>query len=332
MRIAFFSTKPYDRRFFDDANVDHGHEITYFDTHLAAETAPLAAGFEVVCPFVNDRVDRDTIALLAEGGTRLLALRSAGYNHVDLEAAAAAGISVVRVPAYSPHAVAEHTVGLILALERKIHRAHNRVREGNFALEGLLGRDLNGKTVGVVGTGRIGAIVARIMAGFGCRVLAFDVGPNADVLALGGRYVELDTLLAESDIVTLHCPLTPQTHHLIDAEAVAKMRPGVMIINTSRGALVETQAVIDGLKSGRVGSVGLDVYEEESDLFFEDLSNRVIVDDVFSRLLTFPNVIVTGHQAFFTTDALESIAATTLANITAFSEGHASGNEVMPGA
>lgn len=331
MRIAFFSTKPYDRRFFDAANDGHGHEITYFDTHLAAETAPLAAGFEVVCPFVNDSVDGETITVLADGGTRLLALRSAGYNHVDLEAAAAAGITVVRVPAYSPHAVAEHTVGLILALERKIHRAHNRVREGNFALEGLLGRDLNGKTVGIVGTGRIGAIVARIMAGFGCRVLAHDVGPNADVLALGGRYVALDTLFGESDVVTLHCPLTPQTHHLVDAEAVATMRPGVMIINTSRGALVETQAVIDGLKSGRIGSVGLDVYEEESGLFFEDLSNRIIVDDVFSRLLTFPNVIVTGHQAFFTTDALESIAATTLANVTAFAEGHASGNEVTPG-
>ncbi|MDX1691138.1 MAG: 2-hydroxyacid dehydrogenase [Acidimicrobiia bacterium] len=331
MRIAFFSTKPYDRRFFDALNESHGHEIAYFEAHLAAETAPLAEGFPAVCPFVNDTVDAATIDLLAAGGTDLIALRSAGYNHVDLDAAARHGMTVARVPAYSPHAVAEHTVGLILALERKIHRAFNRVREGNFALEGLLGRDLNGKTVGVVGTGRIGAVVARIMAGFGCQVLANDRFTNADVVSLGARYVDLDTLFAESDIITLHCPLTPETHHLVDAESVARMRDGVMIINTSRGALVETQAVIDGMKSGKIGAVGLDVYEEEGDLFFEDLSNRVIVDDVFSRLLTFPTIIVTGHQAFFTTDALEAIARTTLENVTLFEQGQTSGNEVVGG-
>ena len=328
MRIAFFSTKPYDRRFFDAANAAHGHEITYFEAHLAGETAPLAVGYEAVCAFVNDTVDASTIAALAAGGTRLLALRSAGFNHVDLGAAAAHDVTVVRVPAYSPHAVVEHTVGLILALERKIHRAHNRVREGNFALEGLLGRDLNGRTVGIIGTGRIGAVVARIMSGFGCRVLVHDQWTNSDVVNLGARYVDLDTLFAESDILTLHCPLTPQTRHLVDAESVGKMKPGVVIINTSRGALVDTQAVIDGLKSGRIGSVGLDVYEEEGDLFFEDLSNRIITDDVFSRLLTFPNVIITGHQAFFTNDALESIARTTLSNATVFEAGESSGNEV----
>jgi D-lactate dehydrogenase len=230
-------------------------------------------------------------------------------------------MTVARVPAYSPHAVAEHTVGLILALDRKLHRAYNRVREGNFALDGLLGFDLCGRTIGIIGTGKIGTIVARIMNGFGCRLLAYDVVVNPEVETLGARYVTMDQLLAESDIITLHCPLTPATHHLINAAALAKIRQGVMLINTSRGALIDTQEVVRELKSGKIGSLGLDVYEEEADLFFEDLSNHVIQDDVFSRMLTFPNVIITGHQAFFTREALAAIAKETMANVTAFAQG-----------
>jgi D-lactate dehydrogenase len=257
---------------------------------------------------------------LHAGGVRLLALRSAGFNHVDLAAAAALGIAVGRVPEYSPHAVAEHTVALLLALNRHIHRAYNRVREGNFALDGLLGFDLHGRTVGVVGTGRIGSSFARIMAGFGCRLLGVARRPDDGCLALGMRYVELPEMLTASDVVSLHCPLTPDTHHLIDADALARMKPGAMLLNTSRGALVDTAALIAALKSRRLGSVGLDVYEEEADLFFRDLSGEVLDDDVFARLLTFPNVLVTGHQAFFTEEALTSIATTTLANIDAFED------------
>jgi len=321
MEIAFFNAKPYDRRFFDEANRAHGHRITYLEPRLCLETAPLAEGFEAVCAFVNDVLDRRALATLAAGGTRLVALRSAGFNHVDLAAADEFDITVMRVPAYSPHSVAEHTVGLMLALDRRIHRAHARVREGNFALDGLLGRELRSRTVGIVGTGKIGAAVARIVHGFGCRILASDVAPNPEVDALGAEYVARDVLLAGSDIVTLHCPLTPDTMHLIDGETIGLMRNGVMLINTSRGALIDTPAVIEGLKEGTIGSLGLDVYEEEADLFFEDLSDRVIQDDVFSRLLTFPNVIVTGHQAFFTEEALQAIAETTLDNVSAFGRG-----------
>lgn len=322
MRIAMFSTKPYDATYFDRANREHGfgHELTYFEPRLLESTAPLAEGFPAVCAFVNDRLNATVLERLHAGGTRLIALRSAGFNHVDLEAADALGLTVARVPAYSPHAVAEHAVAMILTLNRKVHRAHNRVREGNFALEGLLGFDLNGKTVGVVGTGKIGRIFAALMRGFGCTVLAHDPFPHPEVEAFG-RYVPLETLLAESDVISLHCPLTPETHHLIDAAAVARFKPGAMLVNTSRGALVDTQAVIEGLKSGRIGYLGLDVYEEEENLFFEDLSDRVIQDDVFSRLLTFPNVLVTGHQAFFTAEAVTAIAETTLANVRAFETG-----------
>ncbi len=330
MRIALFGAKPYDRRSFDAANVDGAHELVYLEPHLTERTAVLAGDAPAVCAFVNDELGRTTLETLAAGGTRLVLLRSAGYNHVDLAAAAELGFTVARVPAYSPYAVAEHTVALMLAVERRLHRAYNRVRDGNFALDGLMGFDLRNKRVGIIGTGRIGQIVARILRGFGCSIRAYDPVRNDDVKDLGVRYEDLETLLAECDVITLHCPLTPETHHLIDAAAIATMKPGVMLVNTSRGALIDTQAVVDGLKSGHIGNLAIDVYEEEGDLFFEDLSDRVIADDVFTRLLTFPNVFITAHQAFFTEEAVRAIAETTLANATAFEEGRASGNELHP--
>jgi D-lactate dehydrogenase len=317
VHVAVFSTKPYDGRFLDRANAG-AHALSFFEARLAPDTVPLAAGAEAVCAFVNDDLGAEVVRALADHGVRLVALRCAGFNHVDLHAAAEVGITVARVPAYSPHAVAEHTLALILALNRKIHRAYNRVREGNFALDGLLGFDLAGKTTGVVGTGQIGRVVARILTGFDCTVMAHDPHPDPGLQAAGVRYVEVAELLAASDLVTLHCPLTPSTHHLIDDDALARMKPGAMLINTSRGALVDTRALVRALKSGRLGSLGLDVYEEEADLFFQDLSGRIIPDDVFARLLTFPNVLITGHQAFFTEEALTAIAETTLANVTAF--------------
>lgn len=328
MRVAVFSTKGYDRRFLDQANERAGHKLHYFETRLTRETRFLVDGFDAVCVFVNDVVDRDVLQAMAKGGARLLALRSAGFNHVDLQAAAEFKITVVRVPAYSPHAVAEHTLALVLALNRHIHRAYSRVREHNFALDGLLGFDVHGKTVGVVGTGKIGAIFARLMSGFGCELLGHDLHPNENCRDLGMQYVQLDELFARSHIISLHCPLTPQTRHLINGDAVSKMKPGVMLINTSRGAIVDTKAVIAGLKKGKIGSLGLDVYEEEADLFFEDLSDEVIQDDVFARLLTFPNVLITGHQGFFTEEALRNIAETTLGNITAFASGRGGFHEV----
>ncbi len=330
MRTAVFSTRAYDRLYFDAANQTAGHDLTFFKEALGPATSGLAAGFPAVCAFVNDRLDAATLDALARGGTRLVALRCAGYNNVDRAAAARHRLTVVRVPAYSPHAVAEHTVALILALNRHLHRAYNRVREGNFALEGLIGFDLHGKTAGTIGTGQIGRLVGRILRGFGCRWLAADPHPNPEVTAEGGEYVPLPRLLSESDIVSLHCPLLPETRHLINAEAIARMKPGVMLINTSRGALVDTRAVIAGLKSRRIGYLGLDVYEEEEGVFFRDLSNEVMEDDTLARLLTFPNVIITGHQGFFTHEALTAIATTTLANITAFEQGRPSGNELPP--
>ena len=317
MKVAVFSTKPYDEQFLGQASRDsQEHELVFLEPRLNTTTAALAKGFDAVCVFVNDQVDGAVLGQLAEGGTRAVALRCAGFNNVDLKAAERLGISVVRVPAYSPYAVAEHTVALILTLNRQIHRAYHRIRDGNFALDGLLGFDLRGRTVGVVGTGQIGLEVVRIMRGFGCRVLCYDLHTNPKAQQLGGEYVALDDLFSQADIVSLHCPLTPDTHHLINADAVAKMKQGVMLINTSRGAMVDTAAIIEGLKSGQIGYLGLDVYEEEGDLFFEDLSNIVLKDDVFARLLTFPNVVITGHQAFFTRNALESIARTTLGNLT----------------
>jgi D-lactate dehydrogenase len=318
VKVAVFSTKSYDRLSLDGANEAHGHELIYHEARLSWDTAALAAGCQAACIFVNDEADARVLEGLNQGGVRIVALRCAGFNNVNLEAARDLGLVVARVPAYSPYAVAEHTVALILTLNRKVHRAYNRVREGNFALDGLIGFDLFGRTVGVVGTGQIGLLVSRIMRGFGCRVLAYDVQPNQECLALQVSYVPLPELFARSDIVTLHCPLNAATRYLINKEAIAAMKPGVMIVNTGRGGLIDTAAAISGLKKGKIGYLGLDVYEEESELFFEDRSHSAIHDDVFARLLTFPNVVITGHQAFFTDEALQGIATTTLANLSEF--------------
>ena len=330
MRVAVFSAKAYDRRFLEAANRAFGHEIDYFDARLDVTTARLAAGYPAICVFVNDRLDAAALAALAEVGVRTVALRCAGFNNVDLSTAEALGVAVVRVPAYSPEAVAEFTLGLILAVDRNIPRAWNRVRENNFALDGLIGRNLSGRVAGVVGTGRIGALVARMLrVGFGCEVLASDVRQDPELVAAGVRYVAVDALLREADLISLHCPLTPATHHLIDARAIADARPGVLIVNTSRGALIDTNALIEGLKSRKVGGVALDVYEQEADLFFEDLSNEIIQDDVFQRLLTFPNVLITGHQAFLTEEALGAIATTTLSSLAEIEAGREPVNRVV---
>lgn len=327
MRVAVFSTRSYDRRFLDGAN-DGRHELVFYEARLQDETVSLASGFDAVCAFVNDQLTAGVLETLADQGVTCVALRAAGFNNVDLEAAERLDITIVRVPGYSPHAVAEHTVGLMLTLNRKIHRAYGRVREHNFSLDGLLGFDLHGRTIGLIGTGRIGEATARILAGFGCRLLGYDPYENPACLDLGLEYVELDDLFARSDVISLHSPLTPETHHIIDGDALHKVKPGVMIVNTSRGALIDTAAAVEALKDGIIGYLGLDVYEEEADLFFEDLSSTVIQDDVFSRLLTFPNVVVTGHQAYFTEEALSTIASTTLDNLTAIEEGRSPGTEV----
>lgn len=320
--VAFYDTKPYDREYFVRANDGGPADFRFHEYRLDAANASSAAGCPAVCVFVNDRVDRACLEILAKGGTRLVALRCAGFNNVDLEAARELGIRVTRVPAYSPHAVAEHTVALVLTLNRKIHRAYNRVRELNFSLGGLVGFDLHGKTVGIVGTGKIGRVAARIFRGFGCNVLASDPMPDTGwAESYEVRYAPLSELLESSDIVSLHLPLTSQTHHLIGREAIARMRSGSYLVNTSRGKLVDTAAVIQALKSGHLGGVALDVYEEEEGVFFEDLSGRALQDDVLSRLLTFPNVLITSHQAFLTREALGSIAAVTLESIRRFSEG-----------
>lgn len=317
MDVTVFSTKPYDRRFLDEANRGV-HRLIYLESRLTIQTSASAMGAGGVCAFVNDELDADVLNKLFASGVRLVALRCAGFNNVDLQAATRLGMVIARVPEYSPHAVAEHAVALILALNRKIHRAYARVREGNFALDGLMGFDLHERTVGIVGTGKIGTVMARIMRGFGCRIMALDPYPNDTCRQLGVEYVELSELLAQSDVVTLHCPLTPATFHLINADSLAQARPGAMFINTSRGAVIDTRAMIAALKSGKIGALGLDVYEEEADLFFENLSNVVIQDDVFARLLTFPNVLITGHQGFFTSDALSAIAEVTMRNIDEF--------------
>lgn len=330
MRVAVFSTKPYDRQYLSEANAAFGHELVFLEPKLDLTTTPLADGFPAVCVFVNDTLDRALLTELFARGTRLVALRCAGFNNVDLHAAAELGIDVVRVPAYSPHAVAEFTVALLLALDRRIPRAWARVRDNNFALDGLIGNDLFGKTVGVIGTGRIGGLVARCLKlGFGCRVLAHDQWQDPELLEIGVEYGPLDGILTSADIVSLHCPLTPETHHLINAATIERAKPGFLLVNTSRGALIDAEALVEGLKSGKVGGVALDVYEQEADLFFEDLSNEIIQDDVFQRLLTFPNVLVTGHQAFLTAEALRAISETTLRNIAAAAAGDVLENIVV---
>jgi D-lactate dehydrogenase len=320
VRVVVYSTKPHDRAMLEGAAGAGRHRFRFTDARLSRATVGYAAAeqAEAVCLFVNDDGSAAVLQALADAGVRLVLLRCAGYNNVDLAAAAAAGLTVARVPRYSPHAVAEHSVALMLALDRKIHRAYNRVREGNFAIDGLLGFDLHGKSVGIVGMGAIGEALARILLGFGCRVLGVDPVPRAACEALGVRYVSFEAMLGAADIISLNCPLTPDSVHLIDAAAFDRMRDGVMLINTSRGAVVDTRAAIAALKRGRLGYLGLDVYEEESELFYEDRSAGIISDDVFARLLTFPNVIVTSHQGFFTREALDGIAAATLANLDAF--------------
>lgn len=316
--IALFDAKPYDREFFGAANGAFGYDIRYFDDHLTPDTAVLADGCRVVCAFVNDSLDARVIEELQRRKVSLVALRSAGYNNVDLKAAYRV-MPIVRVPGYSPHAVAEHAVALILALNRKIHKAYCRTRDGNFTLGGLLGFDMAGKVAGIVGAGRIGQIAAKILRGFDMEVLAYDPYPNeAFASSTGVRYVPLEEIYRRAEVITLHCPLTRDAHHLIHAGSLSKMKDGVMIVNTSRGGLIDTRALIDALKSGKVGSAGLDVYEEESEYFFEDFSSQVLTDDVLARLLTFSNVLVTSHQGFFTREAMAAIAQTTLQNVRDF--------------
>jgi len=329
MKVVFFNSKEYDREYFTAANENAAHELVFLEPKLSLDTCCLTQGARTICVFVNDTVDAEVVDRLAANGVELIALRCAGFNNVDLDAAARRGIKVVRVPAYSPYAVAEYTVGLMLALNRKIHRAYCRVREGNFSLNGLLGFDMEGRTAGIIGTGKIGSLVVRTLRAMGMKVLASDPVVNEECVKEGVQYVDLDVLFAQSDVISLHCPLTPVTHHIIDAEAIEKMKPGVMLINTSRGAVIDTSAVIASMKSGHIGMLGLDVYEQEEELFFEDHSYEVITDDVFERLLTFPNALVTAHQGFFTADALENIAATTLDNISEFDQGGQLSNEVV---
>jgi D-lactate dehydrogenase len=314
-RVALFDSKPYTEEVFRRRN-RQGFDLQFLEPRLTQETTSLAAGCQAVCAFVNDALSADVIGDLSALGVGMIALRCAGYNNVDLAACRRWGLSVARVPSYSPHAVAEHAVALMLALNRNIHRAHARVRDGNFSLSGLVGFDMHGKTVGIVGTGRIGRVLLEIMAGFGCRLLAFDTRPDPELARrFGVGFVPLEDLFAQSDIVSLHAPLMPATQRMVNADVIARMKRGAMLINTSRGGLVDTAALLEGLKSGQIGSAGLDVYEEESDYFFEDRSDSIIRDDLLARLLTFPNVIVTSHQGFLTREALENIADTTLANL-----------------
>ncbi len=328
MKIFFYDAHDFERKAFDAANSKQGLTIEWCSHRLTPQSAVLARGFEVACLFVEDRADAEALKILKEGGVRLIALRSAGFNHVDLKAARELGLRVVRVPEYSPYAVAEHAASLLMALNRKIPRAVARVKDLNFSLEGLVGRDLHGQTVGVVGTGRIGRAFARIMLGFGCKVIAYDQQVSIELEAMGVTYCSLRDLIAASDVLSLHIPLTPETWHLIDAKAFAAMKPGALLVNTGRGALVESVALIETLKSGRIGGAALDVYEEEEGIFFHDLSGKGLKDDVLARILSFPNVIVTSHQAFLTLEALSAIAEVTLSNVAAFARGERSGNEV----
>jgi D-lactate dehydrogenase len=326
--IAFFDAKPYDRNSFDSENKQFGYFISYFESKLTEQTASLATGFDIVCVFVNDSLNEQVLNSLAGKNVKLIAMRCAGYNNVDLKAAYKK-IHIVRVPAYSPYAVAEHAVALMLTLNRKTHRAYSRTRESNFSINGFAGFDMYGKTASIIGTGKIGQKLISILNGFGIKVLAYDKYPNKELAKkLNFTYTDLDTVYTKSDIISLHCPLNPETHHIINSESIAKMKDGIMIINTSRGGLIDTAALIENLKTGKIGSAGLDVYEEESDYFFEDYSSNILQDDILARLLMFPNVLITSHQAFFTKEALSNIAKTTLNNIKNYFEKNKLPNEV----
>lgn len=328
MKIAVFSAKRYDREYLDAANAAEGHQIKYHEAPLDLDTVHLAAGFDAVCIFVNDKADAEVLAQLQAVGTGLVALRCTGFNNVDLKAAEQLGLKVVRVTDYSPYSVAEHAVALLLAINRKIHRAYNRTRDSNFALDGLMGFDLHGKSVAVIGTGKIGRVFAKIMVGFGCNVIGYDKYPSPEFEALGGHYAEPGEIGRDADIVSLHAPLTPETYHIVNADTIARAKRGVLLINTSRGGLVDTEAVIAGLKSGQIGGFAADVYEQEAGLFFRDLSNVVVTDDVLQRLISFPNVIITGHQAFFTREAITTICETTLKSASEFAAGRPLANEI----
>ena len=329
MKVAVFSTKSYDKEFLDKANDEGRHELAYFESSLKSKSVRLAENYDAVCVFVNDMVSDEVIENLAKLNVKLIVLRCAGFNNVDISSASKYGIKVLRVPAYSPTTVAEHAAALILTLNRKTHKAYNRVREGNFSIERLIGFELSGKTVGVIGTGKIGAAFASIMNGFGCKVIAYDKFPNEKLKNGLVNYLSIEDLFANSDIISLHCPLTPQSHHLINEKSLEFMKNGVMIINTSRGKLIDTDAAIEALKTGRIGYLGIDVYEQEEKLFYKDLSEIIIRDDKISRLMTFPNVLVTAHQAYFTDKAMTQIAQTTIQNLSDFENGQINGeNEV----
>jgi D-lactate dehydrogenase len=329
MKIAVFSTKLYDKEYFDRYNQENKQDFTYFEAPLNVKTANLTLGYDAVCVFVNDKLDGPTIDAIAVHGVQLIVLRCAGFNNVDLDAAKRNGISVRRVPAYSPEAVAEHAVALMLTLARKTHKAYNRVRENNFSLERLNGININGRTVGVIGTGKIGQAFARIMLGFGAKVIAYDVYESEALKDKGVVYRSLSELISDSDIISLHCPLTPETKYIINRDTISSMKQGVMLINTSRGALVNTKDVLVALKQGKIGYLGIDVYEQEEKLFFKDLSESIVEDDMIARLMSFPNVLITSHQGFFTHEALEQIALVTLQNINDFEAGVVNGNEVL---
>lgn len=328
MIVAVFSTKSYDREYLDKLNINSEHQLTYFDASLHNDTTNLTTGFNAVCVFVNDKVDRATIEKLFKNGIKIIALRCAGFNNVDVKAAEENNIRVVRVPSYSPQAVAEHAVALIMTLNRKTHKAYNRIRESNFSLDKLIGFNLYNKNVGVIGTGQIGAAFCHIMLGFGCKVLAYDIKESDTLKAMGVQYSNLDTVLNSSDIISLHCPLTPETKHMINTHTLSQIKNGAMIINTSRGGLIKTADVIASLKKGKLGYLGIDVYEQEEYLFFNDLSESIIQDDEIERLMSFHNVLITPHQGFFTKEALTQIATTTLQNLSDYEKGISLKNEI----
>lgn len=327
MRIAFFSTQPYDREFFDRENQDERFVYQFYETHLGPHIVQAVTDVDAVCVFVNDRVDREVMEVLASRGVKIVALRCAGFNNVDLDAAREFGISVCRVPAYSPEAVAEHTMALLLTLNRKTHKAYNRVREQNFALNGLLGFNLYGKTIGIIGTGKIGKAFCRVAKGFGCKLVAFDIYEDEQLKETGVSYVDIDALYQQSDIISLHCPLVPENKHMINKDTIQRMKEGVILLNTSRGALIDTAAVIEALKTRKIGGLAIDVYEQEEKLFFKDLSGTIIEDDTIQRLMSFPNVLITAHQAFFTQEALHQITSTTLKNVEELLAGQELSNE-----